>query len=232
MDQVRNLTDLIATSADEFWTAVGGFVPKLIGAIVVIILGALVAKLVEQLVRKGLELVGVNKLKENRTVSKTLKTTGLEGDFVGVIGRVSFWVVIIIFAITAAEVLELTAMRDVIGDLLAYLPNVFAAIIVLTVTIAGARLLRDAVAAALNKMSVDFVRPVANAAFYVLVIFGSLMALNQLGFDTTILTANVTVIVAGVMLAFALAFGLGGRDVAARILEKMYENTKHFRGDR
>ncbi|MEX0668287.1 MAG: hypothetical protein WD061_00925 [Candidatus Saccharimonadales bacterium] len=232
MDEVRNLTDLVTTSANEFWTAVGGFVPKLIGAIVVIVLGALLAKLVERLVVRGLEFIGVNKLKNNKTVSRTLETTGLKGDFVAITGRVAFWVVIIIFAITAAEVLELTAMRDVIGDLLAYLPSVFAAVIVLTVTIAGARLLRDAVAAALSKMSVDYVNPVANVAFYVLVIFGSLMALNQLGFDTTILTANVTVIVAGVMLAFALAFGLGGKDVAARILEKMYDNTKHFKGDR
>lgn len=225
MQEVQDFTDLVTNSANEFWEAIGSFMPKLLGAIVLIILGALVAKLIESLVRQVLELVGVNKLKKNKTVAQTLKSTGLEADWVGIAGRIAFWVVIVIFALTAAEVLELNAMRDVIRELLAYLPNVFAAAIVLTVTVAGARLVRDAVAAGLVRMSVDFARPIATITYYALIVFGGLMAVDQLGFDTTILTANITVIVAGVMLALALAFGLGGRDVAARIIEQAYART-------
>ncbi len=232
MQEVQDFTDLIVNSANEFWQAIGGFMPKLLAAILLIILGALVAKLVENLVRKGLELLGVNKFKKNKTVEKTLKNTGLEADFVAIAGRISFWVVILIFALTAAEVLGLNAMRDVIRELLAYLPNIFAAVIVLTVTIAGARLLRDAVVAALTRMSVDYARPVASFSYYVLLVFGTLMAIDQLGFDTTILTNNITIIVAGVVLALALAFGLGGRDVAGRIVERVYENTSQPKNKR
>jgi hypothetical protein len=225
---MNEFTDVISVSTREFWQAIGGFLPNLLGAIVLIILGALVAKLADSLVRKVIGLLNLNSLKKNKAVQKTLQSTELNIDLASLAGRVVFWVVIIIFALAAADVLGLDAMRDTLRDLVGYLPNVLAAIIVLTVTIAGARLLRDAVAAALARMSVDFARPVANVSFYVLVIFGSLMALDQLGFNTTILTTNITVIVAGITLALALAFGLGGRDVASRIVQQMYDNaTSH-----
>ncbi|CAN5638332.1 hypothetical protein BH23PAT2_BH23PAT2_09940 [soil metagenome] len=220
-----DFTNLISVSANEFWKAIGGFLPSLFGAILLIIIGAFVAKIVEKLIAKLFALLNVNEFKKNKTVKKTLDSTDLNFDVAGIAGRVGFWIVIIIFALAAAEVLGLDAMRDTIRDLLGYVPNVLAGIIVLTITIAGARLVRDAITAALTRMSVDFARPVANVSYYVLVIFGTLMALDQLGFDTTILTNNITVIVAGFTLALALAFGLGGRDVAGRIVEQMYNNA-------
>jgi small-conductance mechanosensitive channel len=220
-----DLTDLLSVSANEFWEAVGSFLPSLVGAILLILLGALVAKLAEKLVRKVFELISVDKLQKNKAVKKTLDDNELNIDVTNLAGRITFWVVIIIFALAATEVLGLNAMRDTIRDLLAYLPSVLAAVVVITVTIAGARLLRDAILAGLRRMSVDYAKPIANISYYVLLVFGVLMALSQLGFDTTIIANNVTIIVAGVVLALALAFGLGGREVAGRIVEQMYDNT-------
>jgi len=226
MDGVRSLTDQLSDSANEFWTTVGDYMPKLFAALVLLILGLVVAKLAQALVEQVLKLARVDKLTKNKQVAGALKTAELNVDLVSVVGRVVFWVVIIIFALTVADVLELTAMRDVIREILNYLPNVLAAVIVLTVTVAGARLVQDVVRASLVRMRVDFARNVASVAFYVLVVFGSLMAFDQLGFDTTVLTANITVIVAGVVLALALAFGLGGRDTAAKVVAEAYDNYK------
>lgn len=226
MDGVRSLTEQLSDSANEFWTTVGDYMPKLFAALVLLILGLVVAKLAQALVEQVLKLARVDKLTKNKQVAGALKTAELNVDLVSVVGRVVFWVVIIIFALTVADVLELTAMRDVIREILDYLPNVLAAVIVLTVTVAGARLVQDVVRASLVRMRVDFARNVASVAFYVLVVFGSLMAFDQLGFDTTVLTANITVIVAGVVLALALAFGLGGRDTAAKVVAEAYDNYK------
>lgn len=223
-----DITDLLSVSANEFWSAVGSYLPSLLGAILLIIIGALLAKFTEKAIHKIAKLVRFDSLKKNKTVKKTLETTDLDVDIPSILGRVGFWVVIIIFALAAADVLGLEAMRTVIGDLLAYVPSILAGIVVLTVTIAGARLLRDAIAAALQRMSVDFARPVASVSYYVLIVFGTIMALDQLGFDTTILTNNITVIVAGVTLSLALAFGLGGKEVAGKLVQRMYDNaTSH-----
>ncbi len=222
---MEDFTDLLTVSANEFWQAVGGFLPSLFGAVLLIILGALVAKLAEKLVRKLVGLLNIQSLQKNKAVKKTLESTDINIDVASLLGRITFWIVIVIFALAVAEVLGLDAMRDTIRDLLGYVPNVLAGIIVLTVTIAGARLVRDAIAAALSRMSVDFARPVANVSFYVIVIFGTIMALDQLGFDTTILANNITIIVAGVVFALSLAFGLGGRDTASKIVDQLYDSA-------
>lgn len=226
MQGIETTTNLITSSANEFWQAIGNFVPALLGAILLIILGALIAKLGEMLTTKILRWVKVDKLKDNKNVAQTLRQTGLEVDIVAVIGRVVFWVIVIIFAMAAVDVLGLTAMRDVIRELLAYLPNVLAAAVVLTVTIAGARLLRDTVKITLGQMGVDYAPIVGTVVHWAIIVFGVIMTVDQLGFDTTIVTTNVTIIVAGIMLALALAFGLGGRNQAEKILEDLRNKNR------
>lgn len=226
MGGVRETTDLVAESATEFWQAVGGFIPGLVGAILLIILGALVAKLLEIATVKLLEVVGVNKLKSRKSVSNTLKNTGLDIDVVALAGRLVFWVTIIIFAMTAADVLGLDAMRDVLRALLTYLPSVLAAVIILTVTIAGARLVKSAIEAALKQLSIDYASLIGSVAQWAVMVFGVVLTLDQLGVDTTILTNNITIIVAGFMLAFGLAFGLGGQKHAANVLDSIENKHK------
>lgn len=226
MEGVNNLVDTFSDSANEFWATVGDYLPKLFAALVLLIVALIAAKLAQWLAEKIIELARLDKLAKNKQVAKTLKSAEVSLDVGSIVGRVVFWVVIIIFALTIAEVLELTAMRDVIRDILNYLPNVLAAVIVLTVAIGGARLLRDVIAASLARMRVSFGNSVAAVTFYVLIVFGSLMALDQLGFDTTVLSANITVIVTGIVLALALAFGLGGRDTAKKVIDEAYGNYK------
>jgi hypothetical protein len=224
MDEVQNFADRFSDAANEFWTTVGDYLPKVFGALVLLVVALVAAKLAQWLVEYVLRLVGVDRLSQNKQVVRTLSAAEISIDVVSILGRIAFWVVIVIFGLTIADVLELTAMSDVMRDLLGYLPNVLAAAIVLTVTVAGARLLRDITAASLRRMQVDFAHSMASVVFYVLMVFGLVMAVDQLGFDTTILTTNITVIVAGVMLALALAFGLGGREVAGRMVESVYAN--------
>jgi hypothetical protein len=225
-ENTKSFNEVLGDSANEFWSAISSYLPKLFSAIVLLIVAIVFAKIAQTIVEKFLTLIGLNKLLKNKNVSKTLKTAEVNVDFIGLSGRVTFWVIIVIFALAIADVLGLTAMRDVIRELLGYLPNVLAAAIVLTVTVAGARLVRDAVSASLSHMRVDYSHTIGVITQYILVIFGGVMAIDQLGFDTTILAANITLIVAGIVLALALAFGLGGRNLAGRLLEETYDNAK------
>lgn len=226
MNEAKSISDTFQDSVSEFWNIIGSYLPKLLGALLLIVVAAIVAKLAQTAVVKVLELIGVNRLVKNKNVTKSLKTADINVDFIDVTGRIVFWVVIVIFALTIAEVLGLNAMSEVMTSLLGYLPSVLAAAIVLTVTVAGARLVRDVMTAALRRMSIDYAHGISNITFFVLLVFGFLMALDQLGFDTTILTANITIIVAGVVLALSLAFGLGGRDLAGRLLDQGYSNLR------
>jgi hypothetical protein len=229
MKEARSLADQFRESANEFWEAIGGYLPKVFGALLLLIVAVIAARLAQLAVVKVLDLVGIRKLAKSKPVASSLKTAEIDVDFVGISGRIVFWVVIIIFALTISDVLGLNAMSDVINGLLRYLPNVIAAAIVLTVAVAGARLIRDVVTASLKRMHVDYANTIGNITFYLILVFGTLMGIDQLGFDTTILTANITVIVAGIVLTLALAFGLGGRDLAARLLENAYNSYTNFK---
>lgn len=226
MEAIQDTWDLVVDAWDNLWDVVWPFVPKLAGAAVLLVLGALVAKGLAMLTERILEGFGLNKVKRNKTVSDTLKTAGLDVDYVSAASRTVFWVTIIVFAMAAAEVLELTALREVIGALLAYLPNVLAAAIVLTVTVAGGRIARELVSAALGRVQLAYGGVVGTVTQWAIVVFGTLIALSQLGLNTTILTANISLIVAGFALAFGLAFGLGGRDAAADFINDVVKRMK------
>ena len=232
MNEVRSLGDHLTNSANEFWVAVGAYMPRLVSALILLILAVVVAKILQNVVQKILKLLKVDKLQNNKTVAKTLHTAEIHIDVVSITGRVVFWIVIAIFALTIADVLELAAMRDVIREFVGYLPSVIAAAIVITIAIAGARIIRDVVKASLARMQIDYASSIASVVFYVLVIFGVVMALDQLGFDTRILSANITLIVGGVMLALALAFGLGGRDTAGKIVDDVYGHFKKSKSNK
>lgn len=226
MNDTKSLTEQLSDSSNEFWTTVGDYLPKILSALLLLVLALIIAKLAQTVVEKFLRLVKFDKLVKNKQVEKSLNTAEISLDFITVAGRIAFWIVIIIFAITIVDVLELNALRDVIRDLLGYLPNILAASIVLTVAVAGGRLLRDVFSASLKRLRIDFAHTIATVSYYVIILFGAVMAIDQLGFDTTILTANITILVSGIVLALALAFGLGGRDLAGRLLENAYQNAK------
>lgn len=227
MEAIEDLWNRIVDSAGDLWAASEQIVLNLIGAALLLIVGALVAKGLAMLTEKVLEAFGLGKAQKKKAVSETLKKTGLNVDIVSAASRTVFWVVIVIFAMTAAEVLELTALRDVIGALLSYLPNVLAAAIVLTVTVAGGRFARELVNAGLKQVNLEYSGVVGTVTQWAIVVFGTLMALSQLGFNTAILSANITLIVAGFALAFGLAFGLGGRDAAGDFINDVVKRMRH-----
>src|SRR5690606_28049549 len=134
----------------------GGYLPKLLGALVLVVVGLVLAKLAQAVVEKLLTLIRVDKLTQNSQVARSLQTAEVEGNVISIAGRTAFWVVVLVFTLTIADVLELGAMSDVIRSLVDYLPNVLAAVIVLTITLAGARLVRDVLRGALARMRVDF----------------------------------------------------------------------------
>lgn len=219
--------DPIVDSANEFWQSISAFLPKVLGAIVLVIIGALVAKLGAIATEKILKILKVDKLTARDDVNRTLKNVGINWNWIDLASRVVFWAIILIFGMTIADVLALDAMRDTLRELIAYVPNVIAGAIVLTLTVAGARLLKSIVQTSLQQLKVDFAATIASVTQWAVIVFGAILTADQLGFDTTILTTNLTVVVAGVVLALALAFGLGGRDAAKDWLERTLPRKRH-----
>lgn len=212
--------DSISNPLTNYWNSFVDFLPQLVGAIVVIVVGLIVASVVASIVHRLLQLA-----ENNKQTQKFLQHWDIRLRISKFVGKFVWWVLFLVFLSAAVQVLHVEALTKTINSLVAYLPSLFAAVVVAVVTLVGAKVVKGLVADALNGFNFSATRAVSTAAYIVVLVFGLTLAAAQLGLDMTIVTANVTVIVAGIMLAFGLAFGLGGRDAASRTIANM-QNSK------
>lgn len=209
-----------ASVLDTAGQTLGGFLPRLGGAVVLLVVGLLVARLLSRALKKVLEAVGVDDVGDRTGVRAVLERIGLPGSLAQVIAtaiRVSLSLVVVFAALS---LLGLQFLSDSLNAGVLYVPRVLAALIILLagIVIAGvAQRWLDRVS-----FQMDLPVPLGRLGEVAIIAVAAITAATQLGIATATLTMMVTVILAAAALAFALAFGLGGRDVARAMTAGRY----------
>jgi hypothetical protein len=198
------------------------FLPRLLGALLILLVGWLIAKAVEALVAKGLRAVRFNQVADRAEIDQFLDRAGVRLDPASVVGKLAYWFLLLIFVGAAFNAFGLTQATAVINQILAYLPNVVVALVVLLVGALLAQLAANLVRGASGTARVGDPGLLATLARTAVLVFAFLIALDQLNIGEAIVNTLFMAVVGMLALAGALAFGLGGRDVAARILEDWY----------
>lgn len=199
-----------------------GFIPNLIGFLVLLLVGYIVAKVVAGVVRKLLQKIGLDKQlhesEANKYVDRVLPGASPSNG----IARVVFWLIFVFFLFAAIGALKIPAVTTFMNQVLAYLPNVIAAILIFVV----AALIAGAVAAGVTKLMGDTPtgKIVASIVPALVMVIAMFMILNQLKIAEEIVSIAFAATMGALALGLALAFGLGGRDVARRLLEDAYAN--------
>jgi hypothetical protein len=221
----------IGGKVDNAFTVFFAWLPRLAGAVAVLVIGYLVAKVIGKLIWRGLQRAGLD---------RTLHS-GQGGNFVQkitqspshLIGRLAFWAIFLGAISLAASVLGIAALTGFVAAIWHYIPNVIAALAIFL--IAGA--IAAAVAGVVGRTMGDtpLGKIVATAVPIVVMSIATFMILEQLKIATQIVTITYAAIWGAIALGAALAFGLGGRDVAARMLEGAYQtgqaNRDQYRRD-
>lgn len=219
----------LQTGVDRFFA----FLPNLLGFVVLLVVGYLVARLIQSVVDKALEKAGVDRALHDsqggRMVDRVLPGARPSKG----IGRVVFWLVFAFFAFAAIGALGISALTGFMNAALAYLPNVIAAILIFVLAAAVAGV---AGAAATRLMGgTPAGRIVGTAAPALVMVIATFMILDQLEIAENIVTIAFAATMFSIGLGLALAFGLGGRDVARRLLEDAYgrgrEQTDQLKRD-
>ena len=223
----------IANSLQQALDGLLGFLPNLLGFLVILVIGYVIARAVKALATKALENVGVDRALHQSDAGQYVERVSPGASPSRLIGAVAFWFVFL-FAISAAiGALKIPALTAFISQVQGYLPDVVAAVLIFVVAAA----LAGAVGALAHKLMGDtptgrVVRAVGPALILAIATF---MILNQLHIAQEIVTITYAALMGMLALAGALAFGLGGRDVAARMLEDAYasgrENADQIRRD-
>lgn len=217
--------DVIVSSLQQVWASVANFVPLLIGAIIVFLIGWIVAVAVGKVVEQIVKALRVDSLLKQLEVDRFLQRGGWRLNAGAFVGALVKWFLIIVFLLAAVNILGLVQVSSFLRDVVLYLPNVIVAAFILIIAAMVSNVVERAVRGTVDAAGYrgSFVGVMVRWAIWV---FAIIAALFQLGIATTLLQTLVTGFVAVLVLGFGLAFGLGGRDVAASFLDKVRADLK------
>ncbi|MBK9325797.1 MAG: hypothetical protein KBF24_08220 [Thiobacillaceae bacterium] len=207
--------DLFVASLHTFWGQIALFLPKLLAALLLLLAGWLLARLLRSGVKRGLDALGFGRMAEKSGLEALVRQGGMDLSLAGVIAGTVYWLVLLVVALSAANSLGLDSVAGLANKVILYLPKVVVAVLILVFGTLLARVVNRLVFAWLNGARFGGALGISTGSEYAVQIFALFLALEQLGIGSTLLTVAFSIVFGGLVLAMALAFGLGGRDWAA-----------------
>ncbi|MDQ2713857.1 MAG: small-conductance mechanosensitive ion channel [Chloroflexota bacterium] len=220
MHVVTNWGDAILTALANALNLVLTFIPRLLGFLVILLVGWIVATLVSKALTLLLRKIGFDRMSERIGLTRFEQRMGVKMDSAGILGKIVFWFLLLIFLVPAADALGLPAVSNVLNQLVAYIPNVFVAILVLFLGALAGTVVADLVRGATASANIGNSNLFANIARYAILGFATLIALEQLQIAPALLNELFAALVGAAAIAFGLAFGLGGQDTARKWLNR------------
>lgn len=197
-------------------------VPKILVGLMLLIFAIAVAKVVEWVLRAVLKRVKIDNLVEKAGIDKTLVRIGIRQELNQFIPRLVYFLLLLLFARTAADVLGLSAVSNALGSLFGYLPNLVAALLLLLIGSAAAQFIGHTVAQAAEESGIDFAGGLGRLVSGMIMFVIAIMAITQLKIDTDMIRIFTSFALAGMAIAFGLSFGLGSRELMRNIMAGFY----------
>jgi len=219
--QIENLGNAINQSFLSIFQGAIEALPAIILALLLFILGLFIGTFVGKAVKELLNRIGLNKVLQNKEIERASRRAGYEFNLSSLIAFLIKWFLIIVFAVAALQVLGLDQIQDFLSQVVAYLPQLLAAVIILLIGAVLGDFLDNLVQASARTAHVKSANVLGMVAKYAIWVFAAIAALSQMGIAQYFLQTFFTGIIIAAALAFGLAFGLGGREAAARYLERM-----------
>jgi Conserved TM helix len=213
--------DTIVASFKGLWLGLGGVLPMIIAALVIFIVGWIIAALIGKLVSKIVLILKVDNALRGTEVERVINRAGFTMNIARFIGGLFEWFIIIASFVAAFDVLGLTQVNQFLLSILAYIPNIIVAVVILVVAAVVGEALQKIVrgsAAAAGMKGATLAGSVTKWAIW---IFAILSALLQLQIATPFLETLFTGLIVALALGFGLAFGLGGQQAASEVIAKV-----------
>jgi Mechanosensitive ion channel, conserved TM helix len=214
--------DMLMETTREFLHQTAAFLPKLLLALLVVAVGWLIAKAIRFAVERALRAVNFNVLTERAGTDNFLKQAGMRGDTTTLFGLLAFWLVILATLIIAFGGMGLTYIPDLLGRAVLFAPKLLIAMLIVVFGSYCARFVGNAVQNYCLDAQIPDADVLGGLVRYAIMLFVVMIALSQVEVGGDIVQRTFLVILAGLMLAIALAFGLGGKEWAASLLQRWW----------
>ncbi|WP_431157560.1 mechanosensitive ion channel family protein [Winogradskyella poriferorum] len=232
MEKMTEFKDVMLKSLTSMWMEITNVFPNIIGALVVFIVGWIVTKIVVRVIKKVLKVAKVDKLDDKLNEIEIVEGKELNFDTIKIVSNFVKWLMYIVILITASDILGLEIISTQISELLSYLPHLFAALLIFILGLLFANFVKNGLKSLFESMDLSGGKMISQVVFFLILTFISITALNQAGIDTSIITNNINMIIAAFLLAFAIAFGLGAKEVVGKLLKSFYARKTYEVGQK
>jgi len=215
MEQV----DVFLDSLRNFWQQFSQFVPTLLAAFVLLILGWIVAKVLRTIAERALKMLRLDVVAERSGMEDFLLKGGVRFTTVTLLSNLVYWFVMFTVLLAVLNVIGIQIAADIVGRIVLYIPKVVAAVIVLMFGALFAKFVQGVAFTYLSNVGIAGGQLLSTIAQYAILVFVASVALEQLELGGAVLVSAFQIAFGALCLALALAFGLGGKDWAAKVLD-------------
>ena len=230
MNQLPELTEIIGNTFQTLINQFVEFVPRLLGAFVILLIGIGFARLVAMIVRRVLGKVGFDKIGNRLNEISIIKQLKTEIKLSEIIAKVLYYFILLVFIKASTEKLGVGAITEMVSSLINFIPKLIAAAIMLQVGVLIADALRAAVINVCQSFNIASGRLLSMIVFIFFLIVTVISALGQAGINTELLESSFNLIIGGVIFAFAIGYGIASRDLMANIISSFYTKNKYKEG--
>jgi flagellar biosynthesis protein FliQ len=218
--------DVMLEPARVFLAQVADFLPRLGLALIVLIAGWLIAKAIRFAIARALRAVNFHVVTDRAGIDGFLRDGGIGMDTTDILAMLVYWIVILTALVIGFNLLGLTYITDLLSRVLLFVPKVLVAALILAFGAYFARFVGQSISAYLRNIHLQDAELLGNLARYAILTFVVLIALDQVNVGGDIVRQTFLIVLAGLVFALALAFGLGGREWAAELLERWWPRKK------
>jgi hypothetical protein len=223
---VQNWGDAVFVALTNALNMLLSAIPLVIGALVILIIGWILASIAGRLTTAALSRVGADRLFRQHGENVYGATVTATWSPSVVAGEVVKWLIRLVFLVAAANTLGLTQVSELLNQVILWIPNLVVAAVVLLVAPLLGRFLRGIIETGAGEMGFTNGALLGRLAEYAVIAFAVVIAINQIGIAANLVNTLFVGVVAALSLAFGLAFGLGGRGVAAELTRQWYESSQ------
>lgn len=219
---LRDWLDIFRESVEASLALIVAFLPKLLGALLLLLAGYLLARMVGATTAALLKVLGFNRLLAKTPIQGLLAKAHSDKTSADMLGLLVFWLIFLLFGISAAETMGLSAVSNALTTFAYYLPRIGVAVLIIVLGMLAAGYLKDLIALACSSAGISQ-GAIVSQTFYVaaiLVVF--VTGINELGIDTTLLNSTIMIAFGGLIAGAALSFGLGARSAVSNLIAAHY----------
>src|SRR2546425_11661319 len=233
MSEWEKFVSELTQATHEIVRSIAQFLPRLMATLIIVLLGWVIAYIFKSILRSILRLARFDKLSEHAGATQLLKKAALPSS-TELLSRFVFWVAWIGFILIGVSVLGIVGMQEHVGRFFGFLPRLFAALFVFFFgLLASSFFSRAALLAAVNA-NLPSPRLISSTIRTLIIVFSVSIGFEELGLAEHTVLVAFSIVFGSLMLGLALAFGIGGRDLARQILGRrfVHEEKKEKEGER